>query len=251
MRRTRHITLAVSVALVTAGCTGAGDPAPSTDSDTPTTAQAVPNEPDESDGPSEPANPESAEPTTPAPQGPTDGSCRPESTYADEFDGTTPNPEPDAFRRYDYSGQIQEQSGPSIVLSDLRVGVHEGYDRFVAEFTLASWIDDPPAEPAQPGINVHYVTCASPSDAALDIPIDGEDILGIGLLGAARNFDDNGYVEPPPVEFDGTTITDARYIGEHGGSASLFIGVGHERADFRVFSLTDPYRVVVDIAHPD
>ncbi|QOR70996.1 hypothetical protein IM660_01375 [Ruania alkalisoli] len=238
MRRTRHLVMALGLAFVAAGCTESDDSARPTASST-----SAPSSTPADDG-------TETAPQTPHPHDDEElPECRSELTYADEDELTHPTSAED-FLPYDSRAAIQEQSGRYLVLSDLRVGVHNGYERLVAEFTTAQQ-RNPDPEPTQPGLNAAYITCASPSEAFIDIPIEGRDILGVGINGAARRINDNGFVPPPDAELPGTTITDVEYVGAPGGSASLFIGVGHERADFRVFSLTDPYRVVVDIAHPD
>ncbi|UFU03210.1 hypothetical protein LQF12_00940 [Ruania suaedae] len=162
------------------------------------------------------------------------------------MDYSLPRPEPGAFVPYDYASQIQEQSGGGLELLDLRAAAHDGFDRFVAEYVL------PHGYSGDPGLYVAYVDCAGSQGPVGEIPITGTDILQVSIIGASPRVSDDGvWAETPEIDAPGAAITDIDYQEQTGGSHVLHLGVGHDRADFRVFSLTDPTRVVVDVAHPD
>ncbi len=237
---------AAAVALV-AGCTGSDDASPSAGTGTSSAAPTTASEPDASGAPdesTEPAQPESADPRTPSSTpDDSDSGCSGELTYADDWDWSLPRPEPGEFVPYDYASQIQEQSGGGLDLVELRAAAHDGFDRFVAEYT------NPHGYTGEPGLYTAYVECAGAEGSGEEIPITGEDILAVSIIGGTPRFSDDA--ETPEVDPPGVAITDIDYREPTGGAHGLLLGVGHERADFRVFSLTDPMRVVVDVAHPD
>ncbi len=147
---------------------------------------------------------------------------------------------------YDYASQIQEHSESAYGLTVVRTAEHDGFDRFVAEYT------NPHGYTGEPGLYAAYVECAGAEGSGEEIPITGEDILAVSIIGGTPRISDDGvWAETPEIDAPGTAITEIDYQEPTGGTHLLHLGVGHERADFRVFSLTDPYRVVVDIAHPD
>ncbi|QOR70999.1 hypothetical protein IM660_01390 [Ruania alkalisoli] len=246
---TRGVGLVASAAAaaLVAGCTGSDDSSPSAGTGTSSAAPTTASEPDASGAPgesSEPAEPESADPRTPSPT-PDDSNsgCSGELTYADDWDWSLPRPEPGDFVPYDYASQIQEHSESAYELTVVRTAEHDGFDRFVAEYTNPHGYTD------EPGLYAAYVECAGAEGSGEEIPITGEDILAVSIIGGTPRFSDDA--ETPEVDPSGVAITDIDYQEQTGGAHGLYLGVGHERADFRVFSLTDPYRVVVDIAHPD
>ncbi|UFU06777.1 AMIN-like domain-containing (lipo)protein [Ruania halotolerans] len=162
------------------------------------------------------------------------------------MDYSLPRPEPGEFVPYDYASQIQEQSGGGLELVELRTAGHDGFDRFVAEYTL------PHGYNGDPGLYVAYVDCAGTEGTGEEIPITGADILQVSIIGASPRVSDDGvWAETPEVDPPGAAITDIDYQEPTGGSHVLHLGVGHERANFRVFSLIDPMRVVVDVRHPN
>ncbi|PWD49889.1 hypothetical protein C8046_03520 [Serinibacter arcticus] len=74
--------------------------------------------------------------------------------------------------------------------------------------------------------------------------IDGDQVLNISVNGIARGPDD-GEAPDTPVD-EGGTVAEAMWYATNGGSASLLLGLG-EASQFRAFTLTDPFRVVVDV----
>ncbi|SEE83204.1 AMIN-like domain-containing (lipo)protein [Ruania alba] len=247
MRRTA--ALIVAIAFAAAGCTGADDSVPSTETSTaasePAPAVTTPDPVDPTKGVPPSGAQEVVEPSgSDSSIDETEG-CVDELTYADEMDWSLPQPDPDEFVSYDFAGQIQEHGGAGLQLTGLRAATHDGFDRVVAEYT-----SDGPTTP--PGLYASYVNCAYRDGSGFQFEVTGADILKVSIQGPSIYWLEDGTTFPDPeVDPPGTAITDVDYQQGMGGGSGLYLGVGYERADFRVFSLTDPYRVVIDVAHPD
>lgn len=135
--------------------------------------------------------------------------------------------------------QNAEERAPLVVVSDVRVGSHEGFDRVVFEIGgdgQAGWFieydDDPVSdgsgEPVEvaggAALRVSLTNIATPEDAP-----EGVDRWEGDVAGPA-----GGVVTE--------VVDDVVFEGMH----TFFVGVDEERP-FRVARLSDPQRVVIDI----
>jgi len=124
--------------------------------------------------------------------------------------------------------------GSSIV--DVRVGENDGFDRFVVEFDA--------------GIGAYFVSYVEQvtQDGSGDVvPVEGSAFLQVTM---------NGIPNEPPVPqqtIDVGLTGLIQVVGAGAGfEATVSYGLGTaQAAGFRAFTLTDPTRLVVDIAHPD
>ncbi len=229
-RRTRGTTaaLAVAVALVLGACTGGDDPDGEESPAAATTAPGGSATP--SGSPSGTASP-SASPD----HGDDDGITTDDTTGDEPARGTSPFPA-------DAEPDTAEPSGDArLTVTDIRVGEHDGYDRVV--FDLGG--------SGTPGWRVEYVDEAIDDGSGNPVEVDGDAVLQVVLSGTAMPADSG--VE----EYDGTTLEpdDTESVEEvvyrfwFEGYTTAFVGVDDERKPFRVFSLTEPARVVVDVQH--
>lgn len=74
--------------------------------------------------------------------------------------------------------------------------------------------------------------------------IRGNQVLNVSLNGVSWD-PDNIEIPETPVD-EGGAIAEAQWLEGTGGSANLLLGLD-EASQFRAFTLTDPYRVVVDV----
>ena len=210
MRRARTALLSISVVLLLAACG--------------------------TDGPGEPSGALATGQTT-ASQDPT-----PDASSTDAPTTATPAGDPaggpPAFPD-NTSPQWAENSGEwDLVFTDVRVAEHESFDRIVLEFTGTGI----------PGWAVNYVdkavldgsgeTVSLGGDAVLDIYASGTTWPASGYYGGAR------HVEPPN---DGG-IGDVYVGGTFEGYTQVLAGIDGAPVPFRVFTLSDPPRLVVDVA---
>lgn len=134
--------------------------------------------------------------------------------------------------------QSGEGSGEALVLIDVRVAEAEGFGRIVLEFSGTG----------TPGWVVNYV-----DEAALDGSGEVVDLGG----GAILDIYASGTTWPAPDYYGGPS----RLSPEHGGDISavyvggtfegytqVLAGIDGDPARFRVFALTAPSRLVIDVA---
>lgn len=178
------------------------------------------------------------EPTTDA--SPTE---EPSASPEPSTDAPTEAPEPTDAPVFGPAGTAQsaEPSGDLLLPVGLRVGDHEGFDRVVVELTGEG----------VPGWQVEYVDEAIEDGRGERVDVDGEAILSVHVSGT--RYPDEGeehYVPGAPLEGP-DIIEEVHYLGTFEGLTQLFIGVDDGPADYRVFTLADPARLVIDVADPE
>jgi len=136
----------------------------------------------------------------------------------------------------------QEQSpGAMLTVRDIRVGAHDGYDRVVFEL----------GGTGSPGWRVEYVGEAIDDPSGLPVELAGGAALQVVLLGMGYPMD-TGVTEwaGGSVTLAGSTsVRQVVFRGTFEGQTQAFVGVADAGTPFRVFALTDPVRVVVDVRH--
>lgn len=209
-------TLAVA-ALLLAACGTDTSPTSASDATTspsPETSETSPGTPSASpsDSPSESPS-ASAESTSPAPA--PDGPPFPEST----------------------DPQTAEPSGEwDLQLVDVRVGEHDGFDRVVLELSGT----------ATPGWGVAWSDEAVAEGSGDVVPLEGDHVLTISASGTA--MPEPGSFEVPARLGPAGAVAEVQVNGWFEGYTQVFAGVEGDERPFRVFTLTDPPRLVVDIA---
>jgi hypothetical protein len=144
-------------------------------------------------------------------------------------------------------------TGPALstrlaLLTDVRLGGHEGYERIVFEFLPG----------ARPGYRVRYVRPPIIEDASgRVVEVEGDAFLA-SRLEPASGFDltgELGEVYTGPTRIDGAsagtdTIEELVRTGDFEAVLSWVAGLD-ERAPFRVLSLGGPPRIVIDVRTAD
>lgn len=137
------------------------------------------------------------------------------------------------------SRQLVEAPGNSnLVFTDVRVAHHEGFDRTVLEFIGTG----------TPGWQVNYVKQAVQEGSGTVVPLGGDAVLAI--TASDTTWPAPGYYSGPArFEPDGAgRIVDVYVGGTFEGYTAVAVGFDGDRAPFRVFALTEPSRLVVDVA---
>jgi hypothetical protein len=154
--------------------------------------------------------------------------------------GTTPG----ATAPFEGSLGPVEQEGavapPMPLLTHVRTGEHEGYDRITFEF-----------EGARPGYRIEYAEppfTQDPSD--LPVEIAGNAFLKVRLESASAH-DDAGEqtVDVTEIMAGLPSIVEAEQTGDFEGVVNWVIGLSAE-ANFRVGELDGPTRIYIDVLHP-
>lgn len=125
---------------------------------------------------------------------------------------------------------------------DLRLGVHDGYDRVVVDLT----------GPGTPGWRAEYVDDPTQVAAGEPVYLLGDAYLMVLVGGVvypteegAQPFEGPRTIKPSAAG----VIKEVRYGSEFEGQVEIWIGLTSEEP-FRVFLLEDPTRVVIDVQHP-
>ena len=126
-----------------------------------------------------------------------------------------------------------------VTVHDIRTGRQDGFDRVVFEV----------GGTGTPGWDVRYVDQASSQGSGEPIDVSGQAVLQVTITGA-QIPDTTGvteYAGPNPLPGAGTqTVTEVVYDHTFEGTAVAFAGTT-AKAPFRVFALSNPPRVVVDV----
>ncbi|MFF8347317.1 hypothetical protein ACF049_15775 [Cellulosimicrobium funkei] len=200
-------------------------------------AACSPGESDESPSPSSTATSASPSPTdspstTPEPGAePSDGASTPSDDATEAPLPFPANTEPDT----------QDPSADAaLTVTDVRVGHHDGFDRVVFEL----------GGTGTPGWRVEYVDQPTDDGKGDVVAVDGDAYLQVMISGSGYPMDTGveEYAGPNPVRAgDDGEVEEVLLRGVFEGYTQAFVGVDDEQRPFRVFSLEDPTRVVVDV----
>ncbi|RVW05957.1 hypothetical protein EF834_00245 [Rhodococcus spongiicola] len=178
--------------------------------------------------------------TTAAPQSSTTTSVA-AATAPIPADATEPAPNSNPAIPTDTAPQSSQASASAdLMLTDVRVGQHPGFDRVVYEF----------AGTGTPGWRARYVDGAFQDNSGKPISVAGDGILQIYINRIAFPSDDTETGSFPLVPgASGGVVTEVREgVSWSEGDMQSFIGTARPQRPFTVFTLSEPTRVVVDIA---
>jgi hypothetical protein len=127
------------------------------------------------------------------------------------------------------------------LLTDVRAARHEGYDRVVFEFANGV-----------PGYEVGYVERPVVADGSGDeVAIEGGAVLGVRMdpaLDADLTQESAPRTYPGPNRFSPSTTVVVELVRTGGFEAVLTWGIGIDaERPFRVTTLVDPPRIVIDV----
>ena len=217
MSRALGGTLAAAVVLL-AACGTDASPTSASDAttsspapETPGTSAASPSESPSASSPGSPSTSAESPSPTPEPDGP---------PFPNSTDPQTAEP----------TGEWDLQ------LVDVRVGEHDGFDRVVLELSGT----------ATPGWGVAWSDEAVAEGSGDVVPLEGDHVLTISASGTA--MPEPGSFEVPARLGPAGAVAEVQVNGWFEGYTQVFAGVEGDERPFRVFTLTDPPRLVVDIA---
>lgn len=137
--------------------------------------------------------------------------------------------------------RAQASGDAALTVTDISVGHHEGFDRVVYEL----------GGTGTPGWEVEYVDRAVQDGSGTAIDVAGQSVLEVRITGSVYPFDSG--VEPysgpdPVVDPSAPAIAGVYRTIVFEGVTQSFIGVNGERPAFSVDALSNPTRLVIDIA---
>lgn len=218
MNAERH-PLVLLVGLLLAACTSASPSQPV--SQTPASAASVAASPS---------------PTLPSDAGPSE---TPASTSASVAPGGEPTDNLNPFACGEPVTGIGNAARAQI--TDVRVGIHEGYDRVV--FAFADGIPPFEVAPATPPFT---------QDASgLPINVSGTSFLRIRLDGGTKISPEGGLTYSGSTDFQPTYPALVQLVegGDFEAVSTWYVGLASADACFRVFTLADTPRIVIDLRH--
>ncbi len=119
-----------------------------------------------------------------------------------------------------------------------RVATHPGFDRMVFQFRGGT-----------PGFNVRYVARIIQDGSGATVPLRGSRFLAIRFAAALAHPLNGATSNVPRVRTPlFRSIRQVKVAGDFEGVVSYGAGIAGRRA-FRVFRLTGPPRIVVDVRH--
>ena len=129
--------------------------------------------------------------------------------------------------------------GSGAQLVDVRAASQEGFDRVVFEFVGA-----------QPGASVAYVSPVTACGSGMPVDVAGGALLQVRMSPAAAH-DDAGTMTFDLQELDPglPTILVVVQTCDFEGELTWVVGLTSE-VDFVTSSLTGPFRIVIEVAHP-
>lgn len=132
------------------------------------------------------------------------------------------------------------QSVPT--LSNIRTGRHAGFDRVVLDMS------GPTAD-----VRLREVTGVANCGSGFPVPMpDSAEILQVTVIGAAAHDDAGNPTYTGPQNFATPGLTNVRRVAltcDFEAVLGIAVGYGNPDAWHRVFTLTSPNRLVIDIGH--
>ena len=128
------------------------------------------------------------------------------------------------------------------VLKVIRTGAHTGFDRLVFEF-----------DGGVPAYTVRYVKSVTEDPRGEVVPLKGTAFLQVVLPSATLNDSFQGghraYTGPQRITPNLPAIKEVAVAGDFEAVLSFGVGVA-QVLPFSVTSMSGPYRLVIDVAHP-
>ncbi len=143
----------------------------------------------------------------------------------------------DGWSEHPLEYEPQEIADPPAILTDLRVGSHDGFERVVAEFTGNGPV----------GWRTVWEHEVFEQGRGEPLEIEGPVFLDVFLRGTSIPMTDEDYEvyfeqHNPRISGGIRAIYDSTFEG----TTHIAIGMDYQRP-YRIYTLADPYRVVIDI----
>lgn len=124
----------------------------------------------------------------------------------------------------------------------MRFGAHQGYDRIVIDLEGTG----------TPGWDARYVDTPVAEGSGEPVTLAGDADLQVDVTGVVYPTEPGAHAYVGPANFtptSGGVVEEVRFGGIFEGRATVFVGLESEQP-FRVFLLTGPLRIVVDVQTP-
>lgn len=134
---------------------------------------------------------------------------------------------------------VTRSPSPFPRLIDIRTGRHATFDRVVFDLRGGA-----------PGYKVGYVDTVrqDPSGKLIDLRGGANLMVRLRPAQAHRSDGSSTYTGSKRIFVDDPELREVAFAGDFEGVVSIALGV-HAKRGFRVLTLSDPTRIVVDVAH--
>ncbi|GGK78058.1 hypothetical protein GCM10011509_28240 [Ornithinimicrobium pekingense] len=234
------MTGAVVTALLLTGCQGEDEPEPGgsptpTSTTTPTTDEPTTEAPTTD----EPTESETATGTETSTGGATETETSGEPTGDATETGLPPSSLPPWTS--EMSEQAPGQAAEPQEITGVRTGLHEGYDRVVLDLT---------GDEVALGWFARLVDETFEDGSGRPVEVEGERFLELGVNGIDWTTDRPERYDGGTVQGQGTEVVTEVVFGVlFEGQQQIFVGLT-EDTEYRIFPLSDPARIVIDVRHP-
>jgi hypothetical protein len=136
---------------------------------------------------------------------------------------------------------VESGSVPIANITDVRVGTHDGFDRFVIEF-----------EQGTPELTLDRAEPPFTQDGSgLPVEVRGESFLALVLRGGTRQTDEGTSSFDGPTEWDADlpALVHAVQAGDFERQSTWYLGL-EAQSCVRLLLLDGPPRLVIDLEHP-
>jgi hypothetical protein len=130
------------------------------------------------------------------------------------------------------TAKTSPSSGSQAVLSSAAAGCHSGYDRFVVRVGSGG----------KPGYDVRYVNRIVADPSGNPVSLQGTKRLRVIVRNATA------HTLPSTITPGCSNLVQIKKAGDFEGVVSYGLGL-RRKTGFRVFRLTAPTRIVIDVAH--
>lgn len=132
------------------------------------------------------------------------------------------------------------ESDESAIVVDVRAATHEGFDRIVFEF----------AGELVPGYQIGFADAIAACGSGEPVELPGTAMLSVELRPSTAHTDQGeSTMDVSSINLGGTAITKAESSCDFEAIVAWDVGVTGEQP-FNVFELSEPTRLVIDIAQP-
>lgn len=141
----------------------------------------------------------------------------------------------------DTAADTQQATGDRLVVTAVRAGRHDGFDRVVWELE---------GESGTPGWRAGYTDQPVQQGSGKSFDVRGDAFLEIAIDGVTYPAADQDAAGAEQIALEGPAVTEVRNGGVFEGINDGAVGVTGE-LPFRVYALAAPARVVLEVVHPD
>jgi hypothetical protein len=128
-------------------------------------------------------------------------------------------------------------SGGQAQLSGIAAGCHATFDRFVIRVSSGN-----------PGYDVRYVSRIVADPSGNPVPLQGNKKIKVVIRPARGHTVGGANLIPSALTPQCPNLRQVKKAGDFEGVVSFGLGLAH-KTGFRVFRLTGPSRIVIDVAH--